>query len=295
VAQDPTFGPVVLFGSGGTAVEAVNDIAMALPPLDRDGAKALIGRTRVSRLLGGYRGHPAVALDSLIDSIVEISQLLEQVPEIHELDVNPVLCSPEGIVVLDARIVLTTDVGAASRMAIRPVPAAWSANIVTRAGVALHIRPAVPSDAALLSAFFRQVTPEDLRFRFLSSIGKVDLTQITVMTQVDYRRTISFLALEPAGSVVAAVMLAADPDLERAEIAMSTRSDMKGKGVSYTLLQHVLRYAEAQGIAIIEAVEFADHDEALRMERELGFTALSCPDDPSLRIVRRALSEHHAC
>jgi acetyltransferase len=295
VAQDPNFGPVILFGSGGTAVETVNDIAMALPPLDRDGARALIGRTRISRLLGGYRNHPAVAVESLIDTIVAISQLLEQMPEIHELDVNPVLCNPDGIVVLDARIVLTAEAGAASRMAIRPVPAAWSADAVTRAGVALHIRPAVPADAALLGAFFREVTPGDLRFRFLSSVGRVDSAQIAAMTQVDYRRTISFLALDPVGAVVAAVMLAADPDLERAEIAMSTRSDMKGKGVSYTLLQHVLRYAETQGIAIIEAVEFADHDEALRMERELGFTALSCPDNPSLRIVRRALSEHRAC
>lgn len=295
VAQDPTYGPVILFGSGGTAVETVNDIAMALPPLDRDGATALIGRTRISRLLGGYRNHPAVALESLIDTMVAISQLLEQMPEIHELDVNPVLCSPDGIVVLDARIILTAEVGAASRMVIRPVPAAWSGNAVTRAGVALHIRPAVPADAALLGAFFREVTPSDLRFRFLSSVGRVDSAQIAAMTQVDYRRTISFLALDPAGAVVAAVMLAADPDLERAEIAMSTRSGMKGKGVSYTLLQHVLRYAETQGIAIIEAVEFADHDEALRMERELGFTVLSCPDNPSLRIVRRALSEHRAC
>jgi acetyltransferase len=139
------------------------------------------------------------------------------------------------------------------------------------------------------------VTPEDLRFRFLSSVAKVDHAQIAAMTEVDYRRTISFLAIDPAGSVVATAMLAADSDLERAEIAMSTRSDMKRKGVSYLLLEHVLRYAEAQGIAFVEAVEFADHEEALRMERELGFTAVPCPDDPHLRIVRRAFAEPRAC
>ncbi len=287
VANDPTFGPVLLFGAGGKAVEAINDIVMALPPIHIGQAREMIGRTRIARLLAGYRDERAADLTGIAETLVAVSNLVTDWPDIVELDINPLLADADGILCLDARVVITQEARPASRLAIRPVPTEWSADLVTRSGQMIHVRPVVPSDEAALAAFFEHVTPEDLRFRFLSSVRHVDHETLAMMTHVDYRRTISFLALEPGGTIVAAVLLATDADRSRAEIAMSTRSDWKGRGVSYALLSHLLRYAEAEGIAVLEAVELADHSEALRMEREMGFTALACPDDPTLRIVRR--------
>lgn len=110
------------------------------------------------------------------------------------------------------------------------------------------------------------------------------------MTRVDYRRTISFLAFdEDNETVIATAMLAAEPDRARAEIALATRQELKNSGISWSLLEHVLRYAKAERIGKIEAIEYADHESALQMERELGFTIASDPDDPTLRIATLAL------
>ncbi len=285
IANDPTFGPVLLFGAGGKAVEAIDDIAMALPPINIDQARALVGKTRIARLLRGYRDQRATDLTALAEALVALSDLVTDWPDIAELDINPLQVDTDGVICVDARVVLTADAGPPSRMVIQPVPVEWAADLTTRLGVAIHVRPVVPADESALAAFFTQVTPDDLRFRFLSSLSEVDHAHLTMMTHVDYRRTISFVAIEPQGAIVAAALLAADADRSRAELAMSTRADWKGRGVSYVLMQHMLRYAEAQGIAVLEAVELADHDEALRMERELGFRVLACPDDPALRIV----------
>ena len=285
VANDPTFGPVLIFGAGGKAVEAIDDTAMALPPINIDQARILIEKTRIARLLLGYRDQRAADLAGLAEALVALSNIVTDWPDIVELDINPLQADRDGVICVDARIVLSEDARSESRMAIRPVPLEWAACLKTRLGLPIHVRPVVPADEMALAAFFSRVTREDLRFRFLSSMNHVDHEHLTMMTHVDYRRTISFVAIEPEGAIVAAALLAADADRTRAEIAMSTRSDWKDRGVSYVLLQHMLRYAAAQGIAVVEAVELADHEEALRMERELGFKALACPDDPGLRIV----------
>jgi acetyltransferase len=287
VAHDPTFGPVLLFGAGGKAVEAIGDRMIALPPIDREQARAMISRTRVARLLEGYRDERAADLEAIAEVLVALSDLVSDFPDIVELDLNPVLADADGVIVVDARAVVTEQPVTASRMAIRPVPRQWAADLKTRSGIIIHARPTVPADEAALAEFFGHVTPDDLRFRFLSGLSRVSHEQLNRMTQIDYRRSISFIATEPSGAIVATALLVADPDRTRAEIAMSTRADWKGRGVSYALLEHLLRYAQAEGIKTLEAVEFADHHEALRMEREMGFTALACPDDPSLRIVRR--------
>jgi acetyltransferase len=288
IATDPVFGRLLVFGAGGTAVEILADKVLALPPLDDAQAHAMIAATRISKLLAGYRNEPAANLEAIAAIIISLSAMVVDLPDIAELDINPLLADPEGVIALDARIVLSDAPLAAAPLAIRPPPMAWSADLVTRSGFAFHVRPVRSDDEPQLAQFFTRVSPEDLRFRFLSGMDRVDHDRLAAMVRVDYRRTISFLAFEPGdGPLIAAAMLAADPDRTRAEVALVTRADMKGRGISWSLFEHVLRYAEAERIAMVEALEFADHDAALRMEREMGFTCHTDPDDPSLRIVRR--------
>jgi acetyltransferase len=292
IATDPTFGPLVMVGAGGTGVEIIADRALTLAPIDDAQARALIDQTRIARLLAGYRNVPPADLDALAGVLDALSAIAVDLPDVVELDINPLLVDADGVVALDARIRITSEPQPASRLAIRPVPMQWAGELATRTGMKVHVRPVRSDDEPLLAEFFAKVTSEDLRFRFLGGVATVGHDRLAMMTRVDYRRTISFLAFEEGQAQVAATaMLACDPDRTRAEVALTTRSDMKGRGLSWALLEHVLRYAKAERIGSVEAVEYADHEAALRMEREMGFTAVPDPDDASLSVMRYDLSE----
>lgn len=166
-----------------------------------------------------------------------------------------------------------------------------SVTLVTRSGFTFHARPARPDDDAALSEFFGKVGSEDLRFRFLTALSRVGDEQIAAMTHLDHRRTENFLAFAPDDkTIIATAMLAADPNLESAEVAMATRADMKGKGISWTLLDHVARCARRRGFRTIRSIESRDNHTAIELEREMGFKAKPYPGDASLVLVEAVLA-----
>lgn len=286
MARDATFGPYLVVGAGGTAVEVLRDRAIGLPPLDVVLAREMIDQTRISRLLAGYRNVPPAEVDAVIAVLEAVSRLVIDFPEIAELDINPLLVDPRGVVALDARLRISDEPVAP---VVRPVPIEWTSDLQTQSGLGIHIRPVVPADAELLTDFFRHVSAEDLRFRFLSAIREVGPERIAAMTQIDYRRTMTFLVF--AGpALVATAMLAADPDLSRAEVAITVHQDYKQRGISWTLLEHVLRYAKAQGIKAVESVESSANRAALSLEHEMGFAAVPDSDCRELT-VRKWLTQ----
>ncbi len=291
IATDQTFGPVLMVGAGGTAVEILADKALDLAPIDDARAHALIARTRIAKLLAGYRNEPAAKVDAVAGVLDALSAMCVVLPDIVELDINPLLVDAQGVLALDARVRITADPAIGSRLSIRPAPMQWSSELLTQSGTAIFVRPVRPDDEPVLADFFRHVSAEDLRYRFLSAVRTVGHDQLAMMTRVDYRRTITFLAFDvERRALLATAMLAADPDRMRAEVALTTREDMKGQGISWALFEHVLRYAKAEGIGAVEAIECADHDAALRMEREMGFVSIADPREASMRIVRRTLT-----
>jgi acetyltransferase len=291
IADDPTFGPVLMVGAGGKAVEVLRDKALGLPPLDDDLARAMIAKTRIARLLAGYRDQPAADVDAVARVLTALSAMAADLPDLIELDINPLLVDAKGVIALDARVRIASEPVVASKMVMRPWPAEWSADLTTRSGFALHVRPVRPDDEEALGQYFTHVTPEDLRFRFLTGLRVVDHERLAAMTQIDYRRTMTFLAFgDDRRTIIAEATLATDPDGERAEVALSIRPDLKKRGISWTLLEHALHYARAQGIKTVESVESAANDAAISLEREMGFTATVCPGDATLRIVRMRLA-----
>jgi len=292
IAQDPTFGPLLMVGAGGKAVEILNDKALELAPLDSESVGAMIGRTQIANLLNGYRDEPAANIEGVTSALEALSAMVVDLPDILELDINPLLVDAAGVMALDARVRITTKADPASRLIIRPIPVEWTADLVTRAGDKLHVRPIEPTDEDRLAEFFQHVTAEDLQFRFLTGVREVSHDRIAAMTQIDYRRTMTFLAFDEEGqTVVAVATLAADPDRVRAEVALTVRSGHKQRGISWTLLDHVVRYAKAEGISVIESLESAGNTAAIGLEREMGFVSHACPGDPTVRIVQRVLSE----
>lgn len=287
--DDATFGPVISVGAGGKAVEMMADRALGLPPLDDTLACDMVARTRIARLLAGYRDEPGADIHALVQVLNAIATIAAELPDIAELDINPLVLGEHGVLALDARMRITEQ-RAKSRMVIRPVPVEWSAQLITREGVELLVRPVMPDDEPRLAEFFSEVSPEDLRFRFLSAVHEVGHERLVAMTQIDYRRAMHFLAF--AGDVlVASAFLVSDPDRERAELAISVRAGWKGKGISWSLLQHVLRYADAEGIGSVESLESGENHAALRLEREMGFTTTPCPGSPSEMLVRKVLRQ----
>lgn len=286
IAEDAIFGPVIAFGAGGKAVELVRDRALGLPPLDDVLAGEMIDSTRIARLLDGYRDVPAANRTAIVSVLNALSALVLDFPDIVDLDINPLVADERGVIGVDARARIS-DAPRASRAVIRPVPMEWARELTTRDGVVMQVRPVKPDDEEALAAFFRHVTPEDLRFRFLTGLQEVGRDRLAAMTQIDYRRTMNFLAFAGDGLLIATAMLACDPDGVRAELAISVRADFKGRGVSWTLLQHVLDYARAEGIDSVESVESSDNHAALKLEREAGFKAVPGESGSTEVTVRR--------
>jgi len=296
IADDPTFGPVIVFGRGGTAVEVIGDKALALPPLDLALARELIGRTRVSRVLKAYRDVPAADVDAVALLLVKLAQLAADLPELRELDLNPVLADQNGLIAVDARIAVAPVEAARRgppghpRFAIRPYPKEWERRTELRDETKILVRPVRPEDEPLYGPFFAAVTQQDLRLRFFAPVKEFGHTFIVRFTQIDYARAMAFIAIEESsGNMLGVVRLHADANYERGEYAILVRSDLKGRGLGYLLMQMIIEYARAEGLKTIEGQVLAENIAMLAMCRELGFSISSDPSDPDTCIVKLAI------
>ena len=292
LADDATFGPVVVFGQGGTAVEVINDKALALPPLDLQLAQDLVARTRVSRILKGYRDVPAADSRAIALVLVKLAQLAADVPEISEVDLNPLLADASGVIVLDARVAVTKakEVRRGSkhhRFAIRPYPKEWERPAQLADGTALIIRPIRPEDEGLYPTFLERVTPEDIRLRFFAPVKDFGHAFIARFTQIDYARAMAFVAIDKiSGQMLGVGRLHMLTHSDTAEYAVLVRSDLKGRGLGWLLMQKLIEYAREEGIEALQGEVLSDNSTMLRMCAELGFSISDSPTDSNVRIVR---------
>ena len=297
IADDFVFGPVVVFGRGGTAAEVIADRALDLVPLDLNLARSMIAETRVSRLLAGYRNRPPADRDAIALTLVKLSQLAADIPEVRELDLNPILADQTGVVVLDARIRVRPLAGRAGRignprLAIRPYPKEWERELTLKDGRKALARPVRPEDEALYPDFFTEVTPQDLRLRFFAPIKDFSHAFLARLTQLDYARAIAFAAIEEtSGKMLGAVRLHADPDHRTGEYAILLRSNLKGQGLGWQLMRLIIEWARADGIETIKGEVLRENSTMLEMCRALGFSVKSSPDDESIAVVTLPVAE----
>ncbi|MBI5111122.1 MAG: bifunctional acetate--CoA ligase family protein/GNAT family N-acetyltransferase [Rhodovulum sp.] len=282
--DDPTFGPVIVFGRGGTAVEVLNDTALALPPLDMKLARELVDRTGAAPLLGGYRNVPPADRQALELMLVKISQLLADVPELREIDLNPVLADESGVIAVDARITIAPVAQAKrSRFAVRPYPKEWESRIEAWEDLRVLLRPVRPEDEGLYLDFFKHVSENDLRLRFFAPVKEFSHTFIARMTQIDYARAMVFVAVdERTGQMLGGVRIHSDANYEKGEYAVLVRSDLKGRGLGWILMRRMIEYARAEGLQQVEGQVLRDNTTMLRMCTDLGFRIEHDPDDPGL-------------
>ena len=295
LADDPTFGTVVVFGRGGTAVEIINDKALALPPLDLQLARSLIERTRVSRLLRAYRDVPAVKHDAVAMVLVKLAQMAADIPEIRGLDINPLLADEAGVLAVDARVVI----GRVERkfrgsgpanFAVRPYPSQWQRHIEVKDGWRVFVRPIRPEDEPLIHEMLKHVTMQDLRLRFFAPMKEFSHEFIARLTQLDYARAMAFVAFDEASNeLVGVVRIHSDSIYESGEYAILLRSDLKGRGLGWTLMQMIIEYARSEGLKAISGDVLSENTVMLAMCRSLGFEVKSDPVEHEICNVRLAL------
>lgn len=288
IADDPTFGTVIVFGRGGTAVEIINDKALALPPLDLHLARGLVQRTRVARLLGAYRDVPAVKPDAVPLVLVKLAQMAADVPEIRELDINPLLADESGVLAVDARVAVgkvpPKFKGAGpSNFAVRAYPSLWERHLQIKDGWRIFARPILPEDEPLIHEFLKHVTSEDLRLRFFAPIKEFTHEFIARLTQLDYARAMAFVAFDEATQeLLGVVRIHSDSIYENGEYAILLRSDLKGKGLGWALMQLIIEYAKAEGLKIISGDVLQENIVMLEMCRQLGFEVKTDPMEHDL-------------
>ncbi len=291
-SPDPVFGPVVLVGQGGVAVEVTADRAIGLPPLNMALARDMIGRTRVAKLLAGYRNLPPADLDAICHTLIQVAELVADVAEVAELDINPLLADAAGVIALDARIRLQP-AGRGDRLAIRPYPAELEQQLEWQ-GAPLTLRPIRPEDAPAHLEFFKRLDPDDVRLRFFTTMRELAPAQLARLTQIDYDRAMAFIATRPgpdgAAETLGVVRAVADPDNFAADFAIVIRSDLKGRGLGAILFGKLIDYFRSRGTEELSGEALAQNTGMQHLVRRFG-GAVSASEDPgtvSLRLKLRA-------
>ena len=292
-ANDAVFGPVIVFGQGGTATEIVADRAIGLPPLNAVLARDMIANTRVSRLLAGYRGRPAANVDAIVRTVVQVAQLVVDQPMIAELDINPLLADDTGVIALDARIRVAAPVRAGiDRLAIRPYPqdlerwTEWE-------GRSILLRPVRPEDALQLRAFVDRLDARDIHDHASGRVRDLDASQLARLAQIDYDREMTFVAVSEScgqGEILGLARAHSDPDNEKAEFAVILRSDLKGRGLGRLLLGKLVAYCASHGTRELVGEASSDNHQMISLASAFHFDVRSS-SGPGTVELRLALSK----
>ena len=298
IDTDRQFGPVILFGDGGTAVEVVKDRAIALPPLNLGLARRMMSATRVFRLLEGYRDRPAAAIDQVALALVKLSQIAADLADVVELDINPLIADADGIMALDARVRVARSAGAAAaRLAIRPYPKELEETVRLPDGSDALLRPIRPEDEPALREGFRKLTPADVRMRFFAPMKELDHGLAARLSQIDYTREMAFVATDPEAAghdIWGVARVNADPDNLSAEFAVTVRSDHKRRGLGHALMTKLLAYCADQRIGEVWGLVLGENKAMLGLAEDLGFTAAADSDGGGVVRIRKEMASRQA-
>jgi acetyltransferase len=293
LSDDAEFGPIIGFGQGGTAAELMRDVALDLPPLNLPLAHALIARARVAATLGPLRDHPPANEEALADTLVRVSQLVVDFPEIAELTINPLFADAD-VLAADAWIRLRGAAEPPGRLAIPPYPAELAGRYEAN-GQSFTIRPIRPEDAAAHGEMFRRLTPDDIRFRFFSSLREMSAEQVARLTQIDYEREMAFIAVaDTTGETVGVARLVRDMHGAEAEFAVVVQPDMKGRGIGRHLMERLIAWGRGEGIGEIVGQVLADNQPMLGFARRLGFSLHRKKGEEDVVEARLRLQPRHA-
>ncbi len=292
---DAQFGPVLMFGSGGQLVEVYRDRALALPPLNTTLARRMMEQTRIWTALKGVRGQKPVDLAALERLLVRFSQLVIEQRRIREIDINPLLVSPEGMIALDARVVLHSRAVSEDqlpKLAIRPYPSQYSYKWNLKDGTPVIIRPIRPEDEPLMVKFHHTLSERSVYMRYfhlLSLSRRIEHERLTRICFIDYDREMALVAehTDPATGekqIIGVGRLSKLHGSRGAEVAIVISDPYQRKGLGTELLNRLLQISADEQLDFVEASILRENPEMQRMVAKVGFTFEST-DESTVRAV----------
>ncbi|MGE5453410.1 MAG: GNAT family N-acetyltransferase [Acidobacteriota bacterium] len=308
LVTDAPFGPVIVFGAGGTMIELINDRAMELPPLNQFLARRLIERSRVAETLGDWRGASAIDSEALEQVLLRVSEMVCELPQLREMDINPIIVDEFGAVAVDARIVIDSAPQAVSgrsnsynHLAILPYPARFEQVWPLRGGGEYTVRPIHPNDASMMQDLVQHLSPESRYFRFVSSMKELPASMLARFTLIDYDREMALVAIlkertaNADGELVETERMVGvshyitNPDQTSCEFSLLVADEFNGKGLGSRLMETIMDAAREKGLAEIEGLVLANNAGMLKLMRSLGFAIKPFPEDPDFKLVTHTL------
>ncbi|MFI4939195.1 MAG: GNAT family N-acetyltransferase [Burkholderiales bacterium] len=304
VITDELFGPVISFGAGGAMIELIADRAIELPPLNQFLAKRLIDRVRSAEILGPWRGAPAVNREVLEQILLRVSEMVCALPQLREMDINPVIVDATGALVVDARIVIDhapVDHSNYQHLAILPYPSGRETEWPMRDGSRYIVRPLHPDDAEMLQTAVRSLSAESRYFRFVSSIHELSDRMLARFTLIDYDREMALVAIykernpNPDGSfteterIIGVSRYTTNPDKSTCEFALTIADEFKGQGLGSRLMHSIIDVARSKGLSFMEGLVLNKNAAMLKLMRSLNFQIKPYEEDADFRLCVRAL------
>jgi acetyltransferase len=310
VVSDEPFGPVIVFGAGGTMIELIDDRAMELPPLNQFLARQLIERSRVAKTLGAWRGASAVDIDAIERVLLRVSEMVCELPQLREMDINPIIVDESGAVAVDARIVLRAGAVSGSggggaypyhHLSILPYPARYEQLWPLRGGGEYTVRPIHPDDAQMLQRLVHELSPQSRYYRFVSSFRELPPQMLARFTLIDYDREMALVAvvrqrdtsaegvITESERIVGVSRYITNPDQTSCEFSLVVADDFNGKGLGSRLMSSIMDVARDKGLAEIEGLVLADNAGMLKLMKGLGFTAKTFAEDADFKLVTHPL------
>ena len=308
VVTDEPFGPVIAFGAGGTMIELMNDHAMELPPLNQFLARRLIERSRVHETLKEWRGAPAVNMAALEQVLLRVSEMVCELPQLREMDINPIIVDEQGAIAVDARIVIgpavQTSPGRAGKyghLSILPYPQRYEQVWPLRGGGEYTVRPIHPDDAQMLQDMMKRLSPESRYFRFVSNMAELPPNMLSRFTLIDYDREMALCAVvqvEEEGAdgqkiekekIIGVSRYITNPDQNSCEFSLVVDDAYAGQGLGTRMMLSIMDVAREKGLQEIIGLVLTQNNGMLKLMRSLGFEVKAYPEDPDFRLVTHPL------
>ena len=307
VNEEP-FGPVIAFGAGGTMIELLNDQSMELPPLNQYLAQQLIKRSRIAQTLKEWRGAPAVNEEAIEHILLRVSEMACELPQLLEMDINPIIVDESGAIAVDARIAISNShslnnspVGLYKHLAILPYPHQYENIYPLKEGGEYSVRPIHPDDADMLKAFYKTLSAESRYFRFISNSPELPPSMAAKFTLIDYDSEMALVALireteflddgtwQESDKIIGVSRYSTNPDKASCEFSLVVGDDFGGQGIGSRLMTSIMEVARDKGLSEIDGLVLSKNPGMLKLMRSLGFSVESMVDDPDFKIVRKKL------
>jgi acetyltransferase len=295
VLREPIFGPVISFGAGGTEVEVLEDHAVALPPLNHFIIETMIDHTRVARLMGAFRHMPPMNRKALAEILQRVSEMVCELPEILEMDINPLIGNDREVIAVDARINVRyrpPQMPHYGHMAIYPYPVHLIERVQLPTGADLVIRPIRPEDAQMEQSFVRGLSDQTRYFRFMQAIKELTPDMLVRFTQIDYDREMALIGVveQAEGDVqVGVARYMARPGREACEFAIVVADAWRNQGIGARLMRALMQNARDRGFRIMDGEVLTANTRMLALVRSLGFRVEQDRQDPGIKLVEKVL------